>query len=81
MGLSHGPLPNWARSAGRVAAVSHTPLRPVRMDDELWETFGDAAGDRQRSEVVRNFLRWYVGEDDARQPRRPTTGTDAPPQP
>jgi metal-responsive CopG/Arc/MetJ family transcriptional regulator len=40
----------------------------VRMDLDLWERFGQVA--EKRSELIREFVRYYVGEV-ARPPRRP----------
>lgn len=45
------------------------------VSDELWAAFAAAVAGQEprtdRSEVLREFIRWYVGEPDARQPRRP----------
>jgi len=50
-----------------------TPTRPVRIDDDLWRRFGEAATakDSDRSTVLREFIRWYVRESGARMPKRP----------
>jgi hypothetical protein len=53
------------------AKDSHTPNRVVRVDDDLWEGFGDAAGDKGRAEVLREFMRWYRHEPGAKMPKRP----------
>jgi hypothetical protein len=50
---------------------THTRHRPIRVDDELWAAFGALVGDRNRSAVIREFLRWYVGERGAKLPRPP----------
>jgi len=45
----------------------------IRVPDELWRRFGElveAAG-TTRSEVLREFLRWYVGEPGAAAPEPP----------
>lgn len=47
-----------------------TPLRRLRVDDELWEEFGQVA-DPDRSAVIRNFMRWFVREPGVTMPRRP----------
>lgn len=39
-------------------------------DDQLWERFGELA-DPDRSTVLREFVRWYVRDPEARLPRRP----------
>jgi hypothetical protein len=54
--------------------------RAFRLPDVgLWERFGDVA-DPDRSEVLREFIRWYTGEPGAELPRRPesATRTDGP---
>lgn len=51
---------------------NHTPLRPVRVEDELWAAFGRLVGERKRSQVIRDFIRWYVGERGVKAPERPT---------
>jgi hypothetical protein len=49
-----------------------TPTRPIRIDPELWERFGEVA-DPDRSAVLRDFIRWYVGEPGVKAPKRPST--------
>jgi len=45
--------------------------RAFRMDDiTIWERFGELA-EPSRSQVLRDFIRWYVGEIDAELPKRP----------
>ncbi len=66
--------------------IRHDTLRPVtgrsgrgtarqtiRMDEELWNRLGAAAErvNLDRSEVLRRFARWYVGEPDIELPERP----------
>lgn len=43
----------------------------LRLEEELWADFGDAAGDRERSTVLRDFIRWYTRQPGAKMPRRP----------
>ncbi|WP_204016020.1 hypothetical protein [Sphaerimonospora thailandensis] len=50
---------------------NHTPLRPIRVETELWEAFGELVGKRNRSAVIRDFIRWYVRERGAKLPERP----------
>lgn len=49
---------------------THTPRQTVRVDADLWDRFGQLAG-RDRSEVVREFIRWYVRDPKAKSPKRP----------
>lgn len=55
-----------------------TPHRHLRVDDELWQHFSDAAkeANQDRSTLLRAFMRWYVGERGAKLPKRP----DIPPR-
>jgi hypothetical protein len=48
-----------------------TPKQTLRVPDDLWERFGQVAGDTRRATVLREFMRWYVGEAGARLPKRP----------
>jgi len=60
--------------APRARGEGKTPHRALRVEDDLWDAF-DAAVRRQgqpdRSAVLREFIRWYVAEPGAKQPRRP----------
>lgn len=51
-------------------------LRRFRTTDELWERFGDAVErgpdpEADMSKVLRQFVRWYVGDPGATLPERP----------
>lgn len=50
----------------------HTPVRSIRMDDETWGELGDVAGERNRSAVINELVRWYLGR--GRAPKRPHRG-------
>jgi hypothetical protein len=68
-----------ARSTiGVTMAPPGTPFRRVRMDDEMWTRFGEAVRaaepELDRSKVLREFVRWYVGDTDDL-PRRPAPNT------
>ncbi|CAM5718316.1 hypothetical protein [Streptomyces fumanus] len=56
----------------------HTPLRQLRIPDDEWVPFGEAVGDRERTRVVREFMRWYLGRDGAELPERPTPPDNEP---
>ena len=47
-----------------------TPLKRMRVDDDLWSQFGELAAP-DRSAVLREFMRWYVREPGAKLPKRP----------
>lgn len=54
-----------------------TPLHRFRADGALWEKFGEAVKrgpdpEADMSKVLRQFLRWYVGEPGAKLPERPS---------
>ncbi|GGM26855.1 hypothetical protein GCM10011608_09540 [Micromonospora sonchi] len=50
---------------------THTPHRPIRVEDELWKPFGKVAGERNRSGIIRQFIAWYLRQPGARLPERP----------
>ena len=58
-----------------------TARQTIRVDEELWTAFGKSAeamgGDR--SAVLRDFMRWHIGEADASQPARPEPPASPPP--
>jgi hypothetical protein len=56
-----------------MAPTRGTPTRPIRIEATLWEQFGAATGSAgaDRSAVLRDFIRWYVGEPGAKTPKRP----------
>ncbi|MFF3665392.1 hypothetical protein [Microtetraspora malaysiensis] len=51
---------------------THTPHRPIRVEADLWEEFGRLVGPRNRSAIIRDFIRWYIRERGAKLPERPT---------
>ena len=52
-----------------------TRQRNLRIDDDLWDSFGEAieraSPEFDRSAVMRQLIRWYVGEPGAKLPDRP----------
>lgn len=50
---------------------SYRPHRPIRIEDDLWDAAGDAAGVRKRSALVRDLLRWWLRVPGAKLPERP----------
>ena len=50
------------------------PMRVIRMPDEMWDALAaaikEAEPELERAKVVREFVRWYIGETDEL-PRRP----------
>lgn len=59
---------------GDQVAVEGTPFRRIRMPDDMWEKFAAAVQQAEpeldRSKVLREFVRWYLGETNDL-PRRP----------
>lgn len=53
----------------------HTPNRVIRVEPELWDAFTAAVKRNQpaktKTDVIKEFLRWYVRERGARLPDRP----------
>jgi hypothetical protein len=45
------------------------------MPEDLWRAFGElaAANGTDRSALIRDWVRWYLGQPDAKAPRRPRT--------
>lgn len=54
----------------------HTPPRQMRIPDDEWLPFGDAAKSLGKPRVVpvREFIRWYMRRPGARMPTRPEAG-------
>lgn len=53
-----------------------TPLRSIRMEDDLWGALDAAATANgfDRSSLVRQLVRWYLGVPGAQLPPRPDGG-------
>ena len=51
--------------------ATHRPHRPIRIEEELWKPFGELAGVRDRAEVIRQFVAWYIRKPGAKLPQRP----------
>ncbi len=51
-----------------------TPLRTMRIDDELWAELGAVTDDR--SATVRDLIRWYVRRPGVKLPKRPVRSAD-----
>jgi hypothetical protein len=58
---------------------NHTPLRPLRIPRDEWEALGQAVGERHRTRVIRELIRWYLRWPGAKQPDRPKETVHAPP--
>ncbi|MEU6340210.1 hypothetical protein ABZ883_04575 [Streptomyces sp. NPDC046977] len=56
---------------------THTTARPVRIPDDDWADFGALVGDRERSRLIREFIRWQLRRKGAKLPERPPAPADA----
>ncbi|MFF1348463.1 hypothetical protein ACFVZJ_21210 [Streptomyces sp. NPDC058322] len=54
----------------------HTPARQMRIPDDEWLPFADAAKaqGQPRAAVVRELIRWYLRRPGAKLPARPPVG-------
>jgi hypothetical protein len=50
---------------------THTANRVIRLSDDDWEDLRVAAGDKSRSQVLREFVHWYLRRRGAKLPARP----------
>lgn len=48
----------------------HTPLRPLRIPDDEWEALGKAVGERNRTRLLREYIRWHLRWPGNTQPTR-----------
>lgn len=75
---AEGPGPAYtAVTLDDVSDDRPTPIRPIRVEAALWEAFGRLVGPRNRSAVIREFIRWYVRERGAQLPKRPPSPEQA----
>jgi hypothetical protein len=58
------------------AKDSHTTNRVVRIGDDDWEDLGARAGTRNRAQVIRDLLAWYLRRPGAKLPERPPVPKD-----
>lgn len=51
-----------------------TANRTIRVDADLWNRAGEEASKAgtDRATVIKEFLRWYVADPDAKLPERPS---------
>lgn len=50
---------------------THTTNRAVRIPDDEWADLGTVAGARNRTQVIRDLVRWYLRRPGAKLPERP----------
>lgn len=55
-----------------------TPHRSIRLEKDLWDRLDGAAkaNGYDRSGLIRQFVRWYLREPNARLPQRPGADND-----
>ena len=51
-------------------ATGHGPVRSIRVSDEIWDAYLEAAGD-QHPAVLKQFLAWYARRPGVKRPNRP----------
>jgi hypothetical protein len=65
-------MPDEAEKKPSARAVDPNKARPIRVQQELWDAFGEAVGKKQsRAAVLVAFMEWYVRKPRARMPQRP----------
>jgi len=54
-------------------AANENRQRPIRITNAVWDDFGLVAEvlKEERSTLIRNFVRWSIGDDTVRPPQRP----------
>jgi hypothetical protein len=54
-----------------------TPHRTLRVEDDLWDAFSEAAQQQgsDRTAVLRGFMEWYARRPGAKMPKRPEEPT------
>ncbi|SMD24230.1 hypothetical protein SAMN05660733_07685 [Lentzea albidocapillata] len=59
--------------AARARGEGKTPVRPIRVEDDLWAEFGEACGEigHDRSSALRAFMEWLARRPGAKLPQRP----------
>ncbi|MER7166794.1 hypothetical protein ABT336_12120 [Micromonospora sp. NPDC000207] len=52
-----------------------TPTRPIRVQLDLWDEFGDVAKQlgSNRTALILEFMRWMARRPGAKLPKRPTS--------
>lgn len=60
-----------------------TPTRPIRVEADLWEAFGEAVAQlgTNRSEYLREVMRWVIHDTDGSRPATPVRPTRRTPRP
>lgn len=58
------------RKTGR-PATGKTPVRSIRIEDDKWDPFIQAAGTRKAAEVIKALIAWYARLPGAKLPPRP----------
>lgn len=56
------------------AKDTHTTNRVIRVPDADWEELGVMVGERNRAQLLREFIAWYLRRPKAKLPARPSAG-------
>jgi hypothetical protein len=62
---------------------ANTPTRPIRVDLDLWEAFGEAikqVGFKDRSAYLREVMRWVIHDEGSPRPSAPKRPREATPR-
>lgn len=64
-----------SESVADESSWNRTPHRSIRLEQELWDQLGDAAKafGYDRSSLIRQLIRWYLGVPGAKPPPRPAS--------
>lgn len=71
--MTHVSTPRYR--PGMSPNAPRTPVRPIRVDADLWNDFGQAAttNGTDRSAALRAFMAWYARRPGAKLPERPVS--------
>lgn len=72
---------NYDEPMAKQKTEGHTPMRPIRIPDDEWEALGEAVGDRNRTQAIREFIRWKLRWPGNPQPARTAAQTGGPSSP
>jgi hypothetical protein len=70
--------PDTCHDTLKVVTGKGTARQTIRVDEDLWQRFGDAATatGSDRSAVLREFMRRYVADANQALPNHPNEGSD-----
>lgn len=70
--MTHASLPGSKRHDTLAVVTGRsgrgTARQTIRIDETLWERFGGLVPGGNRSDVIREFIRWYVRDRESGRP-------------